>query len=88
MTGAREPGNRRPAGPDVFAPFEPYVRNRLVEDPHLWASTLFDEVVALGYPRAYPSFTREVRRRGLRPDCVACSGVGGRATTEMDPPAR
>ena len=86
VRGDREPGNRAPAGPDVFAPFEPYVRARLAEDAHLWATTLFDEVVALGYPRAYPSFTREVRVRGLRPDCVACSGVGGRATTEIDHP--
>ena len=52
VRGDREPGNRAPAGPDVFAPFEPYVRARLAEDAHLWATTLFDEVVALGYPRA------------------------------------
>lgn len=87
VNGEREPGKRKPPGPDVFAPFESYVRARLGEDPHLWASTLFDEIVALGYPRAYPSFTREVRDRKLRPDCVACSGVGGRATTEIDHPA-
>src|SRR5680860_854639 len=86
VNGKRESGKRQPAGADVFAPFESYVRARLGEDPHLWATTLFDEVVALGYPRAYPSFTREVRARNLRPDCVACSGVGGRATTEIDHP--
>lgn len=85
VNGEREPGQRKPAGPDVFAPFERYVRSRLGEDPHLWATTLFDEVVALGYPRAYQSFTREVRQRDLRPDCVACSGVGGRATPHIPP---
>jgi transposase len=86
VNGDRQPGERQPAGPDVFAPFEPYVRARFAEDPHVWATALFDEVVALGYPRAYQSFTREVRVRGLRPDCAACSGVGGRATTEIDHP--
>jgi transposase len=38
VNGEREPGQRKPAGPDVFAPFERYVRSRLGEDPHLWAT--------------------------------------------------
>lgn len=86
VTGQRVPGQRQAAAPDVFAPFEPYVRARLSADPHLWATALFDEVVVLGYDRSYPSFTREVRARRLRPECVACMGVTGRATTEIDHP--
>jgi transposase len=33
LSGARRPGERRAAVPDSFAPFEPYVRERLAEDP-------------------------------------------------------
>ena len=61
-------------------------RERLVEDPHLWGSTLYDEVVALGYPRSYVTFVRELRRRALRPRCEACAGVKGRPTIEIAHP--
>jgi transposase len=54
LSGKREPGQRRPAGPDRFAPYEPYCRIRFGDDPHLWAATLFDEVRDLGYEGAYP----------------------------------
>ena len=45
-------------------------------DPHLWATTLFEEVRGLGYEGAYPSFTRALRKRGLRPSCEACEAAG------------
>jgi hypothetical protein len=45
----------------VFEPFAAYVSQRLADDRHVWASTLFDEVVELGYPGSYPSFTRALR---------------------------
>ena len=86
LAGARRPGERRPAVPDNFAPFEPYVRERLGEDPHLWATALYDELRALGYERSYQVLTRELRRRALRPHCEACAGVRGRATIEIDHP--
>ena len=53
---------------------------------NLWATALFDEVVALGYDRSYPTFARQVRQRELRPHCEACSGVKGRDTIEIDHP--
>ena len=28
---------------DPFDEFEPYVRQRLADDPHLWGTALFDE---------------------------------------------
>ena len=31
------------------------MRERLREDPHVWASVLYDEVVALGFALSYPS---------------------------------
>lgn len=84
LSGERQPGVRKPAGPDPFDPFEPYVAQRLADDRHLWATTLFDEVKALGYERAYPTFTRKLRERGLRPRCEACEGVKGRATVDIE----
>ncbi len=86
LRGERAPRVRRRAVADHFAVFEPYVRERLIEDPHLWGSALFDEVVALGYPRSYVTFVREIRRRGLRPRCEACAGVKGRPTIEIAHP--
>ena len=43
LNGERQPGVRKRAE-DPFAPFVEYVTARLVEDPHLWAITLFDEL--------------------------------------------
>ena len=76
LEGKREPGRRRPGGPDRFARFEAYCRIRFGDDPHLWATTLFDEVTELGYGGAYPSFTRALRKRGLRPSCDDCAAAG------------
>ena len=87
LAGERVPGVRRPAGPDPLAPFAAYVAARFADDPHLWASALFDEVVPLGYDRSYVSFARQLRLAGLRPHCEACTGVGGRETIEISHPA-
>lgn len=52
------------------------------------ASALFDEARALGYRRAYSTFTRQIRQRRLRPVCAACAaGSGEVATIEIDHPA-
>lgn len=69
-----------------MAPFVDYVKARFNDDPHLWVSALFDEVVVVGYGCSYPSFARQVRLAGLRPRCEACSGVKGRETIELDHP--
>ena len=87
LSGAREPGVRHRSGEDPFDRFEPYVRQRLVDDPHVWATTLFDEAVALGFDRSYQTFTRQVRDRQLRPHCEPCSGSNGRAHVDIDHPA-
>jgi len=78
LAGEREPGVRRPAGPDPLAPFAAYVTARFADDPHLWAPALSGEVVPLGYDRSYVSFARQLRLAGLRPHCEACPGVIGR----------
>ena len=86
LNGDRRPGVRATAVVDPLAEFEVYIRARFVDDPHLWATSLFEEVVALGYARSYPSFVRQVRQRGLRPHCEACAGVRGRDTIEIEHP--
>lgn len=86
LSGEREPGVRASSEPDVFDRFEPYVRQRLADDQHVWATTLFDELVGLGYPRSYQTFTRQLRERGLRPHCEPCSSSNGRAHVDIDHP--
>ena len=86
LTGKRVPGERARLLPDVFAPYAGYCQTRLVDDPHLWATALFDEVVALGYPGAYPSFTRALRSGGLRPHCEPCTASVGRDHAIIDHP--
>jgi transposase len=87
LKGERVAGVRRSSVPDPLAPFAGYVKARFVDDPHVWASALFDEVVPLGYGGSYVSFARQLRLAGLRPHCEACSGVKGRETIEIDHPA-
>lgn len=86
LAGERVAGERRRAVEDPFDRFEPYVRQRLSDDRHVWATTLFDEVTALGYERSYQTFTRQLRTRGLRPHCEPCAGVKGRPTADIDHP--
>lgn len=86
LRGDRTPGVRRSSAPDSFEPFVDYIRARFVDDHTIWASALYDEVVALGYDRSYVTFARQVRVRGLRPHCEACQGVRGRDTIEIDHP--
>lgn len=75
LNGERTPGQRARTIADPFEEFAEYCRLRLAADPHVWASTLFDEVVELGYGASYQSFTRALRSRELRPRCVACAGA-------------
>ena len=90
LSGERVPGVRRRSTPEVFEPFAGYVSQRLADDRHVWASTLFDEVVELGYPGSYPSFTRALRARQLRPPCPACTAgrTGSRRSSTIRPGRR
>jgi transposase len=87
LSEEREPGVRQRSEPDAFDRFEPYVRQRLTDDQHVWATTLFDEVAGLGYDRSYPTFTRQLRARQLRPHCEPCSASNGRAHVDIEHPA-
>jgi transposase len=87
LAGERVAGERKPVGPDRFAEFVDYTTARLAEDPHLWATALFDEVTALGYDGSYPSFTRALRNRELRPACQPCHPTAGRPVAVIDHPS-
>ena len=50
LNGTRVAGVRRRSVPDPFDRFVPYLKARFVDDAHVWASALFDEVCALGFP--------------------------------------
>jgi transposase len=78
LRGDRVPGRRASRGPDVMAPFVEYCRIRLADDPHLWASALWDELRELGYAGSYPSLTAAIRAHRLRPHCEPCQASAGR----------
>jgi transposase len=86
LSGRRSPGVRQRAAPDGFDAFVDYVRARLAEDPHLWAVTLLDELRPLGYEGSYPTLTRQIRDRGLRPTCTACAHVTKRPNAVIEHP--
>jgi hypothetical protein len=77
---------RRRVEPDPLGRYVPYLKARFADDPHVWASALFDEVVEVGYAQSYPSFVRQLRSGGWRPHCEACDGVPTRETIEIAHP--
>lgn len=86
LSGDRVPGQRARSVPLVIEPFVEYCRVWLAEDPHLWASTLFDEIVPLGFAGSYPSLTAAIRTLGLRPHCEPCQTVKGRDVSLIEHP--
>jgi transposase len=42
VRGERQPGIRASAAPDPLAPFAGYLAARFADDPHIWATALFD----------------------------------------------
>jgi transposase len=84
---AQGPGQGREAAPSCLEPFRGFIAARFVEDPHLPAVTLLDELAAAGFDRSYPTLVRELRRLALRPVCLVCQQRRGNApTTEIDHP--
>ncbi|WP_422117680.1 IS21/IS408/IS1162 family transposase [Brachybacterium sp. UNK5269] len=86
LRGDREPGKRKSTVPDPFDPFTEYVAARLIEDPHLWAVTLLDELRPLGFEGSYQTLTRQIRERSLRPACQACAHVTKRPNAVIEHP--
>jgi transposase len=86
LNGERRPGERRPARAEALAEYIGYCRQRLTDDPHLWSTTLFDEVVALGYGGSYQALSAAVRRHELRPRCEACAASKNKDRSVIDHP--
>jgi len=87
LRGERQAGVRRSTQPDALEPYREYLAARFTDNAHIWASSLYDEVVPLGYGGSYVSFARQLRLAELRPHCEACAGVAGRETIEIEHPA-
>ena len=87
LAGQRQPGQRAKPAQSLIDSFLEYCRLRLAEDPHLWAHTLFDEIVDLGFTGSYPTLTAAIRELRLRPHCEACTAVKGRDAGIIDHPA-
>jgi transposase len=78
----------REAAASCLEPWRGYIAARFVDDPHLPAVSLLDELTAAGFDRSYPTLVRELRRTGLRAVCLVCQKRRGNApTTEIDHPA-
>jgi hypothetical protein len=89
LRGERRPRIRAGVRPDPLGPFVPYPAAQVADDPHLWASALYDEVVPLGYGLSYVSFVPQLRLAGLRPHCEACAGYpAGRRSRFLTRPVR
>jgi len=74
--------------PSCLEPFRGYIAARFVDDPHLPAVTLLDELTEAGFERSYPTLVRELRRLQLRPVCLVCQHRRGQApTVELEHPA-
>lgn len=87
LNGSRTPGVRKRTAVDPFEVFLAYVTARLLDDPHLWARTLCDELEDLGYAMSYQTLTRQIRDRKLRPICQACLTATERPNAVIDHPA-
>ncbi|MHC1561205.1 Mu transposase domain-containing protein [Actinomycetospora sp. C-140] len=87
LEGRRVPEQRVRREPTRTEPFLEYCRLRLAEDPHLWASTLFDELTGLGFAGSYPSLTAAIRAHRLRPHCEPCTASKGRDAAIISHPA-
>ena len=78
-------GQRREPVVSCLEEWRDYLTARFVEDPHVPAVALFDELVAAGFARSYPTLVRELRRLELRPVCLICQRRRGRSpTVELD----
>jgi transposase len=86
LNGTRTPGVRKRPEVDAFEVFVAYVTARLIDDPHLWARTLCDELEDLGYAMSYQTLTRQIRDRKLRPVCPACLTATERPNAVIDHP--
>ena len=77
-------GPARERQPSCLEPYRAYLEARFVDDPHVRASVLFEELVPLGFDRSYPTLVREIRELDLRPVCDCCKAGGVKVTVGLD----
>ncbi len=77
-------GPSRERAVSCLEPYRVYLEARFVDDPHVFASVLFEELVRLGFDRSYPTLVREVRELGLRPVCDCCKAGGVKVTVGLE----
>ncbi|MGH2913642.1 MAG: Mu transposase domain-containing protein [Steroidobacteraceae bacterium] len=79
-----EPGVVRESAPSCVEPYRAYLEARFVDDAHVFASVLFEELGGLGFDRSYPTLVREIRGLGLRPVCDCCKAGGVKLTVGLE----
>lgn len=72
----------RGTAPSPVEPYRAYLLARFADDPHVFVTVLYDELVELGFDRSYPTLIRAIRKLGLRPAC-SCCGRTSQATVEL-----
>ena len=77
-------GPTRERAPSCVEPYRAYLEARFVDDAHVRASVLFEELVPLGFDRSYPTLVREIRELGLRPVCDCCKAGGVKVTVGLE----
>ena len=65
-------------------PFRPYLKARFDDDAHVLGTTLYEELVGLGFDRSYPMLAREIRELALRPVCECCKAGGVKLTVGLE----
>ena len=80
----RRRGPVRERAASCLEPLRGYIDARFVDDPHLPAVTLLDELAAAGFNRSYPTLVRELRRTELRPVCLVCQHRRGTGADDRD----
>ena len=71
-------GPTRERPPSCVEPYRAYLEARFVDDAHVRASVLFEELVPLGFDRSSPDPSGLIRELGLRPVCDCCKAGGVR----------
>ncbi|CAN5165378.1 hypothetical protein BH11ACT1_BH11ACT1_25810 [soil metagenome] len=87
LAGDRVAGVRARTTEGPFEAFAPSCAQRLADDQHLWVSALLDELRDLGHSGSYPTMTRQIRTRSLRPAYEDCRPATGRPIAVIDHPA-
>lgn len=77
-------GPSRERAPSCLEPFRGYLEARFEDDPHVFASVLFGELVELGFDRSYPTLVRDLRELGLRPQCQRCRAGSAKVTVGLE----